>query len=259
MRRRQAGQALAGTLVVMMFAFLLAGAVAVAASALLSQKGGSRDASSRDLGVQDAVAAAVAKVAGHGNGGGGGDVEGGGNGAGSAVCSSPSTQITLLPSGFVSRAYCIRVDGVPAGTPTLAPPQWSGSCGVVDLSAYSGRHFLFWFNARGATRVYIDSKSSVAPCAGSGSDCATPAASGAVWQVAVNCDLGRERGAEYLHLQSSMQSPNEVRLAAFVASEGSIYLLAAETGNAGGPDYEEADVWVSPDGSQTTLLYEAAL
>ena len=127
MSRRQDGQALVGALVVTTLAFLMAGAVAVGASALLSQESGSQNGSSRDFGVQDALAAAVAGVAGQGTGG------------GSAPCSPPGSILTArLPSGYVSQALCLRADGVEPGPLTLLQlPSWSGSCAVVDVSSYS--------------------------------------------------------------------------------------------------------------------------
>lgn len=50
-----------------------------------------------------------------------------------------------------------------------------------------------------------------------------------------------------------------VRLAQYSSSGGSIYVLAAPTGVAGGPAYEVADIWVSQDGATTALRLEGAL
>jgi hypothetical protein len=255
MNARESGQALVGALVVTTLAFLMAGAVAVGASALLSQENNGQNASSSDLTIQDALAAAVAGVAGKGVAG------------GSAPCTSPTLlSATVLPSGYSSQARCARVDGVPSGPLTLLPLPWSGNCAIVDLSAYSHSHVLIWFSANGNVSAWIDNTQSGCRqrqtlCSGS--------ASGSVSQLVLDCDIAAEAQEEcsgncqndpvYLHVQSSAQSPVMARLATYASSGGSIYVLAATTGIPGGPANEEADVWVSQDGASTQLRFEGTL
>jgi hypothetical protein len=254
----QVGQALVGALVVTTLAFLMAGAVAVGASALLSQESSPQNASSRDLAAQDALAAAVAGVAGQGSAG------------GSAPCSQTSTDSATLPSGYVSQALCTRVDAVPSGPLTLLQLPWSNNCAVLDVSSYSNDHVRIWFSANGNTGAWVDSnqsgcKQKQSLCAGNGG--------GTVVQLLLDCDFAEAQegngggkanvngsgGGQYLHVQNSGQSPILARLAKYDTSGGSIYVLAASTGVPGGPDHEEADIWVDQDGTGTALRYEAAL
>lgn len=246
----QDGQALVGALVVTTLAFLMAGAVAVGTSALLSQESSPQNPSSRDLAVQDALAAAVAGVAGQGSAG------------GSAPCSQTSTLSATLPSGYVSQALCTRVDGVPTGPLALRQLTWSNTCAVLDISSYSNDHVRFWFSANGSTSAWVDNNQSGCKqkqtlCADSGN--------GPVVQLLLDCDFTEEQegngnnGGQYLHVQNSGQSPILVRLAQYDTSGGSIYVLAASTGVPGGPAHEEADIWVDKDGAGTSLRYEAAL
>jgi hypothetical protein len=251
----QGGQALVGALVVTTLAFLMAGAIAVGASALLSQESGAQNANSRDLAVQDALTAAVAAVAGRGRS------------AGNAPCSSTTTLSTTLPSGYVSQATCTRVDGIPPQTPALLPLRWSGSCGLADLTNYSGNQVELWFSARGAAGAWVDSRSS--GCRPRSPVCAGTAMSGPIGQLYLNCDFssgdgdgngnGNNNGSQYLHVVNLASSPALVRLLPYDRTAGSIYVLAAGTGVAGGPSYEEADIWVSRDGASTALRFEGVL
>jgi hypothetical protein len=249
MSRRQDGQALVGALVVTTLAFLLAGTVAVGASALLSQETNSHNASSRDLAAQDALAAAVAGVAGKGSAG------------GSAPCDRAGLlNSTVLSSGYATQAQCVRVDGVNAGPLTLVQLPWSAGCAVVEVSGYSSSHLLIWFTARGNTNAWVDGNSSGcnrqrgAICSDNGSAFVTHG---------LDCDFTEIQegndGDQYLHVQNPAQSPVRIRLAPYNNAGGSIYVLAATTGVPGGPTYEVADLWVSPDGATTALRLEGTL
>ena len=255
MSRRQDGQALVGALVVTTLAFLLAGTVAVGASALLSQETNSHNGSSRDLAAQDALAAAVAGVAGKGSAG------------GSAPCDRAGPlNSTLLPSGYTTQAQCVRADGVPAGPLTLVQLPWSAGCAVVEVSGYSSSHLLIWFTARGNTNAWVDGNSSGckqqkgAVCPDNGSAFVTHG---------LDCDFTESQegngngngngGDQYLHVQNPTQSPVRVRIAPYDGSGGSIYVLAATTGMPGGPTYEVADIWVSADGGTTALRLEGTI
>jgi hypothetical protein len=254
MKRRQTGQALVGSLVVTTLAFLMAGAVAVGTSALLSQESNNGpNASSRDLSAQDALAAAVAGVAGKGSGG------------GSAPCSTPSLlPATVLPSGYSSQAHCARVDGVPSGPLTLV--RLSGNCAFADMSSYSSDRVLIWFSSKGNVSAWVDNQSG---CKQKNPLCSNvaPTVDGSIFQLVLDCDIAAQNPVQYgtgnttlyLHVQNSGQSPFLVRLARYTSSGGAIYVLAASTGLPGGPAYEEADVWVSPDGAQTALRFEGIL
>ena len=89
--------------------------------------------------------------------------------------------------------------------------------------------------------------------------CAGTALPGPVGQVALDCDFGNNNGSLYLHVVNVSSSPALVRLLSYDRSAGSIYMLAASTGLAGGPAYEEADIWVSQDGASTALRFEGLL
>jgi hypothetical protein len=249
MSRRQGGQALVGALVVTTLAFLMAGAVAVGASALLSQESNRQNASSRDLAAQDALAAAVAGVAGQGRAN------------GSAPCSQPTSFNTSLPSGYVSQALCLRADGVSPGSLTLIQLPWSRGCAVVDVSGYSQNHVLLWFSAYANVSAWVDESRS--GCSQGRPICAA-SGRGPIAQVLLDCDLAASQEAQenngdlFLHVQNPAQSPVLVRLAQYASSGGSIYVLAANTGLVQ-PAFEEADIWVSSDGTTTALRFEGTL
>jgi hypothetical protein len=253
-------------LVVTTLAFLMAGTVAVGASALLSQENSPLNASSRDLAAQDALAAAVANVAGQGSAG------------GSPPCSQSTLfNPTTLPSnGYSSRANCLRADGVASGPLALVPVAWSHACPVLTVSGSSTGHFLIWFTASGNANAWVDTDSA-ADCTQSETDC-SDLVSGPVHVLACNFTQGQvgqsgngnrnsdrisnsndSGGGLYLHIQNSTQSPAMVRLAQYSSSGGSIYVLAAPTGVPGGPTYEVADIWVGSDGAGTALRLEGTL
>ncbi len=249
MSGRQSGQALVGALVVTTLAFLMAGTIAVGASALVSQESNRQNASSRDLAAQDALAEAVAAVAGQGSA------------SGSAPCSPAATLRGTLPSGYVSSAQCVRVDGVLRAPVTLvhlhpSSPGCAVSSQLPTNPNNPNNQVLIRFSATGSVNAWVDDDSVGCKQQNDAVCIVTPAA---VIQVLLKCPL--IGSALYLHVQSSAQSPALVRLADYGNSPdaGSIYVLAASTGLAGGPAYEEADIWVSPDGATTALLFEGSL
>ena len=249
MSRRQDGQALVGALVVTTLAFLLAGTVAVGASALLSQETNSHNGSSRDLAAQDALAAAVAQVAGKGNTG------------GSAPCSSPQILTATLPNTYVSRALCTRVDGI-ANDGLKLLQLLSPGCFQVDVSTYrsmsssSNNHVRIWFSASGTASAWVDQTSG---CKGPKSPiCLDNPPQGSVSQVLLDCQFDDDPSF-YLHVVNPSSSSGLIRLAQGDSAEGSVYVLAASTEPAGSAAYEEADLWVSADGLTTKLLFEGSL
>jgi hypothetical protein len=252
MSRRQDGQALVGALVVTTLAFLMAGTVAVGASALMSQESNSHNGSSRDLAAQDALAAAVAGVAGNGSAG------------GAPPCSQPTvfTPTTLPSNGFLSAGQCIRADGIAAGALTQVRLNWSRGCPVLMVSSTDTAHLLIWFTAAGNASAWVDSDNG--PDCRQSSGACSDRGSGVIHLL--DCDNTENQGEEqgsgnglYLHVQNSVHSPVMVRLAQYSSSGGSIYVLAAPTGVPGGPAYEVADIWVSPDGATTALRLEDTL
>jgi hypothetical protein len=249
MSHGQDGQALVGALVVTTLAFLMAGTVAVGASALLSQESNPQNASSYDLATQDALAAAVALVAGKGSAG------------GSAACSQQTTfnPATTLPSnGYPSQAQCIRGDGVPFDPLSQGSLDWKKFvCPVVKVSSSPTGHLLIWFTASGSANTWVDTDSG-ADCTKSTGAC-SDRGSGATHLLDCNLTDGDSGSAIYLHVQNSVHSPAMFRFAQYSSSGGSIYVLAAPTGVAGGPAYEVADIWVSQDGSTTALRLEGTL
>ena len=119
---------------------------------------------------------------------------------------------------------------------------------------------MIWFSAAGNANAWVDTTpSGCKPDEPICSDNVT----GSVTQVLLDCEFDEEDGNAaqklYLHVQNLGRSPSLVRLAQYTSSGGSIYVLAATTGVPGGPTYEVADIWVSPDGATTALRLEGTL
>lgn len=243
-------------LVTVALVFFMAGALAVATSATLSEEA-TQPRFNDDLNRVNAITAAIAQVL--------------GNAGSPSLCRSAPLAATLLPlqgqqpryggTPFVSRPLCARMDNVSV-SPTLLKVSWSPSlpsCTVVQLP---NQHLFFWFSARGPTRAWIDNLSS--GCVVSGSKSAKQACvallPAGVGQVAKECDLSSMPGTSYLHVTNANPVPEPVvlRYGAYDSSAGgSLYLLAAPTGGTG--QYEEADLWVSGDGTTARLLFEGVL
>lgn len=273
MRRHQRGQALVGVLVVMLILFALAGAVSLATSVLLRQQSGTRSAYTDDFAAQNATADAVSQVAGS-----------------VSRCSvtaasyprtaRPPTPLSIsFPNGVTdvaAAAYCGRIDQVASTVPQYLYNNltWgtTSKCIVPQALPRANKVWIF-FNARwsstgGGGYAYVDSDSNPSLCS---STPPTPTSSfrcgqvipqpppAPVISVALSCDLG---GAAplYLHIANfSAKSPLQVFIMDQDPQGGSIYLLASATKLRSGPDYEEAILFVSADGSINRLLYEARL
>lgn len=285
MIKEQSGQALAGVMVVMLIVFALAGAVAVAASALLARQGGSRNAFTENFTAQSAATDALAQVAGSTN-----------------RCSAPPLPPAALPIVFPrpdpalgsdsQTATCSRVDNVATSPPDYLAFDWGTApkarCSTTVLpSSTSGKKIYVLFNARSTTGgwAYVDATQSdqgcplslpsttppQCPSSSSGpvatSNCTPckqprfqPLGQSLVAQVALQCDLMALPGGSqaYLHLRNTVQSPTRGFLGLRLdQGGGSLYLIAAATNLGPSRDYEEALMYVGSGTSQ--LRYEAPL
>jgi hypothetical protein len=273
----ESGQALVGTLVIMVLVFAMAGSVALAASSLLDQQTSHRTAIDTDLRASDAITGAVAHVAGHGQDNG-------------PVCDSSTTSFPNRLPGFDSTATCLRVDEVASATLGVIALPWSGGCANAPLTG-SGKVVLFFSAlASGGLKTWVDGN----PRCDSdsyGSGKCTSSITATVGLRAIECDLGQVQGP-VLHVLNPLSSPAAVRFvnksstsgsgtgggggangggtsqsgsenggsqAATTGPIGSIYELAASTGLPAGPQFEEGSVFVSHDGISTVLVSEGAL
>jgi hypothetical protein len=283
MRRhqQQSGQALIATLVIMLFVFAMAGAIALAASSLLNRQNTTRNALDGDLRAGDAIAAAVAHVAGKGV-------------AASAVChpypDSPETLTNPLPRGYVSSVSCLRMDEVATPqvlTSVLIP--WNSACATPTVQLPSRNRVWVFFSALAGAglRAWVDGAAGCSSSPQGKVECQFSQTTGrGVALVAMDCDLAEVTGNSFLHVWNPLSSPTAARLAnnatpaaggngangngngggnngrsaaaAPVDTSGSIYELAATTG-LGSPLYEEGAVFVSRDGKETALVAEGSL
>lgn len=266
-RSAQSGQALVGTLALMVLVFGLAGGIAFAASTLLEDQNSHRAAIARNLRAQDVVSAEVASVA--------------GRGAVSGQCQSMATW-DILPDA-PKDPHCLRIDQVAApALETLVLHRQSG-CASAPVPASQGKNVWLFFNALRASgiTVWVDESASCP------SGNRAPAAicsklvpgGGQIAQVSVSCDLG-DLNRPFVHVANGLSSPSTIRITrnsgqtgqnqgatdgdaggqskVDVDGAGSIYELAATTGPDSGT-YEEAFVFVSRDGRTTQLLAEGLL
>jgi hypothetical protein len=275
---RQSGQALVGTLVILVLVFAMAGAVALAATSLLHRQSSHRTAIAEDLRASDASTAAVAYV-----------LQAHPTCPGITAAGSPPPPprfSSSLPGPYTSSAFCLRVDEV--ATPTLTAPvtgmvlNWvrvpgstsSGSklCGSALVpSSTKIRAWLFFSALAGLTAAWVDGQATCDPNAAKRECPFTPGLGQPVVQAAMDCDLADVPSQAYLHVLNPLSSPTVVR---FVANgnqqqsgdqpptpdtTGSIYELVAGTGLSAWPQFEEGAVFVSRDRLTTTLLSEGAL
>ncbi len=260
----QRGQALIAVMVVMVVLFALAGAVALAASTLLTGRGQSVS-TNNDFQVRSAVNDTVAQVAGS-----------------TSQCSAPlltspsptppsattATPLQLaLPGGARPQALCVRQDAVVAGS--LQRYDGAGSCASIPLGQRLG-HVAALFDARstGNGWAYLGGQAQTS-CVGGLPDldsvpatCFQTVAKAPVVQVALSCPF-TTRTNVFLNLFVPGAGPNAVFAAAqdpsaSASTLGSLYLLASGTGLPS-PDYEESVLYVSSRGSPNRLLYEARL
>lgn len=249
--RSQSGQALIGTLVIMMLVFAMAGGLALAASSLLHEQVAHRTAITNDLRGEDAITAQVARVAGR-----------------SAKdpnprCQPLATFTNVLPDGFSSQATCLRFDEVAAPDMGSLVLSWSGGCGSAAVPLTQGKHVWLFFaavnNSSGMVAWADDQGTCDLQLRGKVA-CSFSHSSPGVGLAAMDCDLDG-MGSPTVHVANLLSSPSAVR---FVKSsfpntgdqegDGSIYELAATTGLGQGMNFEEAAVFVSGDGSLTRLL-----
>jgi hypothetical protein len=285
---RQQGQALVAVLVVMTLVFLMAGSVAVGASALLDREHHQQE--DPTFLERSAVAAAVANA------------ESGGCAARTPSAAQPASPLALpspsdagatpaalptptpspvasvpslaspvpaaapvpgqlleLPGDVRAMAYCVRLAGA-AGMPsqqTLAWPPGTG-CGSTVLPAMSRAWIFFDARWEGMGKVWVDGGTDVDQCQPpAGSTCVTRVVTSPVMvsivPVALDCDL-TGIPLPVLHVAGALRSP-EVVFSAAQVSGGGLLLLAVGTG---APDVYE-QVVLAVQGGATALRYWAPL
>jgi hypothetical protein len=264
-RERQSGQALVGTLVIMVIVFAMAGALALAASSLLDRQSTHRTAIDSDLRASDSITAAVAQVAGRGKDSG-------------PPC-GPATIVSTLPGGFQSTATCLRLDEVAPSTLGVITLPWGNGCTSSAIASRSKVWLFFSALASSGMKVWVDNLAVCVPSAFAVGKCPF-SATATVSQKAIECDLS-DLQAPVLHVQNFLSSPAAIRYVSFAGGNGnnngnnngngggnqgnaattigSIYELVATTGLTAGPQFEQGTVFVSDSGTVTTLLSEAAL
>jgi hypothetical protein len=263
----QRGQALVAVMVVMLVLFALAGAVAIAASTLLTDRGRS-DVSNGDFQVRSAVNDTVAQIA----------LQPLRCGAPPPLPSpvptpmpTPTTSplnVDHLPSGARPQALCARQDDVVLSS--LHRIQPTGGCATVPLPADGRVAVLFDLRTADAGWAYLDKSSASASCADAVPDTTQTPPCLASWpsttdatvrQVALTCDFAAGDQV-FLHLNAA-SAPGHV----FTAKRndrgqpnavGRLFLIATGTG-VDSPDYEESLYFTSVDGSVRHLLFEAPL
>jgi hypothetical protein len=265
----QRGQALVGVMVVMVILFALAGAVAIGASTLLTNRG-SGTANTNDFRLHSAVNDSVAQVAGSTHV------------CGAAPAPSPlptptsspiPTPLTLAlpPPDGTSQTQCVRMDGVSIGAVQrlATQPPASGTCRALNLP-FTGPvrvAVVFDVHMSGSGWAYLAPDDFHAPSgcptspplAFDTSPCESSFSANGWTQVALTCDIGSNDTA-VLRIRSSATSPQQVFAAPqdpHASSLGSFYLLAIQSPV--GATMEEALFYVSNDGNTNRLEYEAPL
>jgi hypothetical protein len=258
--RFESGQALVGTLVIMVLVFAMAGSVALAASSLLDRQTSHQGAISTDLRTSDALTAAVAHVAGRGL-----------QAQPTCATASPATFSTILPGGFNSSVSCLRFDEVTTPDVGAVALTWAGGCATVPLpSGVRSRSWVFFGALAGAgLAAWVDGQAGCDPRAAERAECRF-SSTATVALAAMDCDLAEIGSQPILHVVNPLSSPAAARFvtngtppaggdeggATPVDTTGSIYVLAATTGLTAGPQFEEGAVFVSRDGAATALLSE---
>lgn len=242
-RAPQRGQSMLAVMAVMLVVFGFAAALTTVGSAVLRAQAAGGGGPARDIAAQNAVAAALAQV------------------AGSATACDEATALSLsLPEG-ASRASCRRIDGISPGAVTPLELDWSqGACGTAPLPGKGAKRWAVWFQAVSLSAAYVDGSAS---CSAPGS-CAWSAGArlAGVYPVVVE-GCKSEPGPLWLHVAGSGQ-PRIARYADVNSGQGSVYTVAASN-PLGPPAYEEADLWVhatghgNGGGNQPALVYEGTL
>lgn len=262
----QSGQALVGVMTVMVVLFALAGGVALAASALLSDRGQS-GAAADDFQVRSAVSDSVAQLAGSTSRCWAPPVASPSPGPPPSPTPSATPLQLVLPGGATPRALCSREDTVVAGS--VQRRDGPGACFTLDLGQQTGRlAVLFDVRATASGWAYLDGSAQASCSSTPDLDSLPPTC----WQFVRGAPVAQ------VDLSCNFQSKTDVRLhvsipgngpgAVFTATQdpsaspstlGSLYLLATGTGLAS-PDYEESVLFVGTSGPfANRLLYEARL
>jgi hypothetical protein len=264
-QKSQSGQALVGTLVIMVLVFGMAGALALAASSLLDRQSTHRTAIDSDLRASDSITAAVAQVAGRGK-----------DSAAGPACES-TTIASTLPGGFHSTATCLRIDEVAPSTQGVITLPWGDGCTSSAIASRTRVWLFFSALAGSGMKVWVDNLAVCVTSAFGVGKCPF-SATATVTQKAIECDLS-DLQSPVLHVQNFLSSPAAIRFVSIGATNGnnngngdgggnqgnsataigSMYELVATTGLTSGPQFEQATVFVSENGAVTTLLSEGAL
>lgn len=207
----QSGQALIASMVMVIFIFALAGGLAVAASALLTQGTARSSLVINDLVAQSQMNAAVAWGAGRGLA------------SNPSYCPTPTLLPPLGPNGEIQGIQCVEVDNVAGSNPIPVPLSWNGgACSVTAFPATGGRTFI-WLNGASGLSAFVDQSSGTGCTSGSGTICSTSGAA-APTQLVLDCALPSS-GTPYLHVSSAGRTPLAARYAmysaAFVQAPGS--------------------------------------
>ena len=267
----QSGQALIGTLVLMILVFGMAGGLAMAASSLLHEQVAHRTAIANDLRAENAVMAQVAQVAGRGAG----DT--------SQTCRQQPPVTNTLPDGFASQAYCYRFDGADSADMGSIVLSWTAGCGSASIPLTRGEHLWIFFSAVDSSGMiaWVD-RSAGCDSKGKGQNaCSFRHASLGPALAAMDCDHLQDLGSPSVHVLNVLSSPSAVRIVkggggggdggvgtggdgdgqgnGNSAGSGSIYEFAATTGLGRHMQFEEAAIFVSRDGKTTRLLAQGAL
>jgi hypothetical protein len=260
-RRGESGQALVGTMVIMVLVFAMAGSIALAASSLLDRQSSHRGAIASDLRASDAIAAAVAHVAGHGL-------------QAQPTCTSATTFTSVLPGPYTSSTSCLRFDGIATPNVGVIPLSWNSGCVTVLLPSTAQVKTWLFFSALAGSgfTAWVDGLAACDPNS-TKKECPVSVAAAAVGQAAMNCDVAEVAKPARLHIMNPLASPAAVWFAPNATpvtpsdgdaggnpadTSGSIYMLAATTGIPAGP-IEEGALFVSRDGSTAALVSEGAL
>ncbi len=252
----QSGQALVGVLVTLTLVFAMAGGLIMLASGLLTQQRTAQQPFVSDLAAHSAIQGGLAIF----------------TPPGSTPCGPsggpprPVTVPSAPPSTWT--VTCLRVDGVgePASQRGAFPLKWLGSsCSETPLAGLppaGGTDFRVWLAVRGALDAWISPAPTACGSRGSQACDRTAAVSAAGVTVYVFHCQGSS-AARWLEL-SAPRSPVAGRWGARVDTQdadesGSTYVVSAVPPARTVFPAVAADMFVTADGKQHSLMYEGEL
>jgi hypothetical protein len=260
----QRGQALVGVMVAMLVLFALAGAVAIGASTLLTNRGHS-DVTNDDFQVHSAVNDSIAQVNGQ-----------------PLRCGAPPPLPSPVPTPSpTSTPSPLTLDQVPSRPQAQCARQddavltsvqrYEPGAGCAKVALGSGGRLAVLFDARttAAGWAYLDTSPADAACDPPPPTTPTPpclkrwfSGGSGIRQVALTCDFAATDRV-FLHMNVSEPGPAHVFAASRddrgqPAAVGYLVLVASGTGVAK-PDVEESLYFMSRDGTVRHQLFEAPL